>query len=148
MLDLIAIPFGWVMYLIYQLVHSYGLSILLFTIFIKLLTLPNTYQMQVNQARQGLLAPKLLKIKKSFATNMQRQQEETQKLYKEEGINQTAGCLSGILMMFLLVGVYRVVMQPLTFILRYSSVDLENAKTLLINWATNNDLINSIQEQL
>ena len=148
MLDLIAIPFGWVMYLIYQLVHSYGLSILLFTIFIKLLTLPNTYKMQVNQARQGLLAPKLLKIKKSFATNMQRQQEETQKLYKEEGINQTAGCLSGILMMFLLVGVYRVVMQPLTFILRYSSVDLENAKTLLINWATNNDLINSIQEQL
>ena len=148
MLDLIAIPLGWVMYLIYQLVHSYGVSILLFTIFVKLLTLPNTYKMQVNQARQGLLGPKLLKIRKSFASNMQRQQEETQKLYKEEGINQTAGCLGGILTMFLLFGVYRVVLQPLTFILRYSSVDLENAKTLLTTWATDNGIIDSIQSQL
>ena len=148
MLDLIAVPFGWVMYLIYQLVHSYGFSILLFTVFVKFLTLPNTYKMQVNQARQGLLAPKLLKIKKSFATNMQRQQEETQKLYREEGVNQTAGCLSSFLMMFLLLGVYRVVMQPLTFILRYSSVDLENAKTLLTTWATDNGIIDSIQSQL
>ena len=66
MFNLIAIPLGWVMWAIYQVVHSYGLSILLFTLFIKLLTLPSTYKMQVNQARIALLSPQLQKLKKSF----------------------------------------------------------------------------------
>ncbi|MBQ5337938.1 MAG: YidC/Oxa1 family membrane protein insertase, partial [Oscillospiraceae bacterium] len=87
------------MYLIYQIIPSYGIAIILFTLVIKLLTLPNTYKMQVNQARQGLIAPKLEKIKKSFANNPQRFQEEQNKLYQQEGINQTAGCLGSILMM-------------------------------------------------
>ena len=45
MFKLIAIPFGWIMYLIYQVVHSYGISIILFTIIVKLVTMPSTYKM-------------------------------------------------------------------------------------------------------
>ena len=146
MFDLIAIPLGWLMYLIYQVVHSYGISLIIFTLLVKLLTLPGTYKSQLNMARQGLIAPKLNKIRKSFASNPQRIQEETQKLFREEGINQTAGCLGSLLTMFLLFGVYRVVMQPLTHILRYSAIELENAKNLLIDWATNHNLLNDIQQ--
>lgn len=148
MTSLIAIPLGWLMYLIYQITHSYGISIILFTLVIKLLTLPSTYKQQVNSARQGLIAPKLQKIRKSFATNPQRMQEETQKVMKEEGINQFSGCLGSIVTMFLLFGVYRVVLQPLTYILRYSGADLENAKMLLTTWATENNLINDIQSSI
>ena len=55
---------GSILYGIYQVVHNYGLSMILFTLLIKLLTLPSTYKMQVNQARQGMIAPKIAKIKK------------------------------------------------------------------------------------
>jgi YidC/Oxa1 family membrane protein insertase len=75
-------------------------------------------------------------------------QEETSKLMKEEGINQTAGCLSSFIMMFLLIGVYRVVLQPLTYILRYTAADIENAVTLLTSWATENNIINDIQSAI
>ena len=87
MFDLIAIPFGWVMWGIYQIFHNYGLSILLFTVFLKLITLHSTYKMQVNQARMGLLSDKVAKLRKSFANNQQRFQEEQNKLYTEEGVN-------------------------------------------------------------
>ena len=38
-MSLIAKLFGWIMYLIYQIIPSYGIAIILFTIVIKLLTL-------------------------------------------------------------------------------------------------------------
>ncbi len=133
-MNLIAKLLGWIMYLIYQIIPSYGISIILFTFVIKLLTLPNTYKMQVNSARQGLLAPKLEKLRKSFANNPQRMQEEQNKLFQEEGINQTAGCLGSILTMILLLGVYQVVMRPLTYVLRLAPEQITEAKDLLTKW--------------
>lgn len=137
MFNLIAIPFGWIMRMIYQVVHSYGISILLFTIFIKLVTLPGTYKTQVNQARMGLIGDKLAKLRKAYPNNPQRQQEEQQKLYSEEGINPSSGCLMNLLTLFIIFPVYRVVMQPLTYILQISSETIEKAKTLLIDFMTN-----------
>lgn len=134
MFKLIAIPFGWIMYLIYQVVHSYGISIILFTIIVKLVTMPSTYKMQVNQARMGLLSPKLERIKKSFPNNQQRQQEETTKLYSEEGVNPGSGCLGSLITILLVLGVYRVVMQPLTYILRFPGETIDKAKDLLLTW--------------
>lgn len=122
------------MYLIYQIIPSYGISIILFTIVVKLLTMPNTYKMQLNQARQGLIAPKLEKIRKSFVNNPQRVQEEQTKLFQEEGINQTAGCLGSILTMVLLLGVYQVVMRPLTYVMRLVPEEITEAKDLLTSW--------------
>lgn len=140
MFNLIAIPLGWVMWAIYQVVHSYGLSILLFTLFIKLLTLPSTYKMQVNQARIALLSPQLQKLKKSFANNQQRFQEEQNKLYAAEGVNPSGGCLGSIITMFILLGVYRVVMQPLKFILRIDSGMISQATDALKKWLEQNNL--------
>jgi len=128
------------MWAIYQVVHSYGISILLFTLFVKLLTLPSTYKMQVNSARMGLVAPKLEKLKKSFANNPQRMQEEQTKLYSQEGINPGSGCVGSLITMILLLGVYRVVLKPLTYILRISNDTLTNAQTTLSDWLTKNSI--------
>ncbi len=140
-MSLIAKVLGWIMYLIYQLIPSYGIAIILFTIVVKLLTLPNTYKMQINSARQGLLAPKLEKIRKSFVNNPQRIQEEQNKLFQEEGINQTAGCLGSILTMVLLLGVYQVVMQPLTYVLRLAPERITEAKDLLMSWLESQNIV-------
>ena len=140
MFDLIAIPLGWVMYGIYQVVHNYGISLVIFTIFIKLLTLPSTYKMQVNTARMGLVAPKIDKIKKAYPNNPQRVQEEQNKLYTEEGINPSAGCLGSLVTMLLLFGVYRVVLKPLTHILRISNETLTQAQTALSTWLEQNNI--------
>lgn len=137
---LIAKLFGWVMYLIYQVIPNYGISIILFTLVIKLLTLPSTYKMQVNSARQGLIAPKIEKLKKSFANNPTRLQEEQNKLFQQEGINPSAGCLGSLITMFLILGVYQVVMRPLTYVLRIGSDQINEAKSLLESWLSSQNI--------
>ena len=118
--DLIGIPFGYLMRLIYAIFKNYAVSIIVFTIITRLLMFPVSYSTQKNSARMTLLNPKLEKLKKSFASNPQRLQEEQQKLYQEEGINPMASCLPTFIQMFLLFGVLDVVYKPLTHILDMS----------------------------
>jgi YidC/Oxa1 family membrane protein insertase len=67
-----------------------------------------------------LLNPKLEKLKKSFANNPQRLQEEQQKLYQQEGVNPMGSCLLMFIQMFLLFGVIDVIYKPITHILNIS----------------------------
>ncbi|MCQ2417048.1 MAG: YidC/Oxa1 family membrane protein insertase [Oscillospiraceae bacterium] len=139
-MNLISQLLGWVMYGIYNVVHSYGFSIILSTLVIKILTLPATYATQVNQARMGLISSKVEKIKKSFANNPTRFQEEQNKLYQQEGINPSSGCLSSILMMVLILGFYGVVTRPVTYILHMDSEMITKAQSLLTDWLNNANL--------
>ncbi len=139
MFDLIAIPFGWFMRVVYQVVDSYGISIILFTILLKLITLPSSYKTQVNQARIALLNPRMEKIRKSFSNNPAKLQEEQTRLYSEEGINPSAGCLSNLVTMIVLLGVYQVVMRPITYILRLKD-EAANALSLLSTWLAENNI--------
>lgn len=108
------------MQLIQYVFKNYAVSIIVFTIVTKLLLFPVNYKTQKNTARMQLLQPKLEKIKKSFANNPQRVQEEQNKLYAEEGINPMAGCMPMLVQMLLLFGVLDVVYKPITHILRIS----------------------------
>lgn len=118
--DIIGVPFGYLMSLIYDLVGNYGVAIILFTIVTKLLLLPVNYHTQKNSARMQLLNPKLEKLRKSYANNPNKLQEEQQKLYQQEGLNPMGSCLPSFIQMFLLFGVLDVVYKPLTHILHFS----------------------------
>lgn len=115
--DIFGIPFGYLMSWIYNVIPNYAIAIIIFTLVTKLLFLPMNYKTQKDSARMRLLQPKLQKIQKSFANNPTRQQEETMKLYQQEGINQMASCLPMFIQMFLLFGVIDVVYKPITHIL-------------------------------
>ena len=117
--DIIGIPFGYLMMLIFNICNNYAVSIIIFTVVTKLLLLPVNYKTQKNAARMQLLSPKLEKLRKSYSNNQQKLQEETQKLYVQEGINPMGSCLPAFIQMFLLFGVLDVVYKPLTHILRF-----------------------------
>ena len=118
--DIIGVPFGYLMYLIYSLCHNYAFAIIIFTVVTKLLLFPVNYHTQKSSARMQLLNPKMEKLRKSFASNPQRLQEEQQKLYQQEGINPMGSCLPAFVQMFLLFGVIDVVYKPITHILHIS----------------------------
>ncbi|MDE5937196.1 MAG: membrane protein insertase YidC, partial [Ruminococcus sp.] len=140
--DIIGIPFGYLMSWIYQLVPNYAIAIIVFTLVTKLLLFPVNYKTQKSSARMQLLQPKLQKIQKSFANNPQRQQEETMKLYQEEGINQMASCLPMFVQMFLLFGVIDVVYKPITHILHITKSVRTAAVEIASNIATEFGIIN------
>lgn len=140
MSKILGYPLGFIMYGIYSLVKDYGLALILFTLLVKLLLFPLSYKQQKNMAKQQALNPKLEKLRKSFANNQQRYQEEQMKLYAEEGINPMASCLPMIIQLALVYGILDVVYRPLTHILRISKDTIQTARTALETYINTNGL--------
>lgn len=114
-------PFGWIMRIIYDVVQNYGVAIILFTLFTKIILFPITYKQMKNSSKMQLLNPKIEKLRKSYKNNPQKLQEEQMKLYAEEGVNMGGSCLPMILQFVILFGVLDVVYRPLAHIMKISS---------------------------
>lgn len=63
------------------------------------------------------LTPQIQDIQRRYANDPQKQQELTQKLYQEQGVSMTGGCLWSFIPMLILIPLYSVIRQPLTYIL-------------------------------
>lgn len=131
-IDLIAIPLGFIMKLIYSWVGNYGIAIILFTLFTKLLLLPVSYKQQKNAARMQLINPKLKKLQEKYKDKPEKLQLEQSKLYQEENINPYSSCLTSFIPLILLWGVLAVVYKPMTFIMDYKKPVIEEAKSIVL----------------
>ena len=112
--------FGYIMLFFYGIVDgfngSYGIAIILFTIFARLVTLPSTISQQKGMAKQQRLAPKIRRIQEKYAGNQQKIQEETQNLYAREGYNpMSAGCIPLLIQFPFIIGLYGVLYKPLRY---------------------------------
>ena len=115
----IGYPLGWVMWFIYNFLgNSYVLSLLLFTIFTRLILLPSNIKQQKNMVKNAMLKPKLDALQKKYGKNKEKYQEEMMKLYEKEGFNPMSGCLPMLIQFPILFGLIDVVYKPLTHILR------------------------------
>ena len=101
------------MWPIYLLLQNFGWAILIFTIILKLATLPLTLKQQKNMAYSQLFAPRVKEIQRKYRDNREKQAEEMQKL-QAEGYNPTGGCGPLILTMLILFGMIDVVYKPMT----------------------------------
>jgi len=128
--ELIGYPLGFVMWAIYQVFKNYGVSILLFTIVTRLVLFPLSVKQQKSSAAMAAFSPKLEKLKKQYANNPQKLQEEQMKLYAEEDINPMASCLPMIPQLLFLYGIFDVVYRPLTHILHITKADVTALKEI------------------
>jgi YidC/Oxa1 family membrane protein insertase len=128
------------MYGIYLLVKDYGLAMIIFTILVKLLIFPLSYHQQKGIVKQQALAPKIEKLKKSYANNQEKFQEEQMKLYSEAGVNPMASCLPLLIQLPIVYGILDVVYRPLTHILRLSKTTINEATEALSAYFTANDI--------
>lgn len=109
-------PMGW----IYDLVQNYGLSIILFTILLKIVLFPISYKQHKSSLAMVRLRPYQEELMKKYGSNRQRYSEELQKLYQREGYNPMSSCLPMLLQMPLLFMMYTIIRRPLTFMAGWS----------------------------
>lgn len=124
---LITRPMGFIIEFIYNLVQNYGLSIIIFTILIKLIIMPLSIRSQKAMRKQQKLQPYMTELQKKYANDKEKLQMETMKLYKENNISMTGGCLPLLIQFPILIGLYRVIQKPLTYLL---GVDFSAAEAL------------------
>ena len=100
-------PLLWLLQKFWEFTGSWGVAIVLLTIFVKLITLYWTTKSMRSMKAMAALAPQLKALQTKYGDDKQRQQAETMALYKEHGVNPVAGCLPILLQMPIWIALYR-----------------------------------------
>ena len=124
-------PLGWIMRFIYDFIQNYGFTLIIFTVLVRLLMFPLSVKQQKSTAKMQLFQPKIQKLQKQYKNDKQRLQEETMKLYEQEGYNPMSSCLPLLINMVVLFGMIDVVYKPLKHLLGVSSDLISQATDLL-----------------
>lgn len=100
------LPVFNVLMLIYQGVHSFGLSIILLTLLIRGSLFPLTRKQLASSRKMQELAPKLKQIQAQYRGDTQGMVAAQQALYKENGVSMYGGCLPLLIQMPFLYALY------------------------------------------
>ena len=141
-MDFIAKPFGVLMRFIYETIafENYGLAIIFFSIFVRLLLLPLNIKQQRSMERQQALMPEIEALKKQFKNDPKRLQEEQAQLYSRHQINPYSGCLPMLLQYPLIIVVYQIIRQPLTYIAGMTAEQIGGGTGIIDEIAINSSL--------
>lgn len=120
MIDAIASLFGAVVRLIYNLVgENYGLSIIIFAVLTKIILFPLNLKQAKTTEEMRKIAPIEQEIRKKYKGAKDSNEKialELQKVYAEHKINPMAGCLPALLQIPIVIAMFYIVKQPLTYI--------------------------------
>ena len=136
MMDIINVPFGYVIRFCNMLVNNnYLFALFLFAIIIEILLLPFGIKQQKNSIKQASLRPKEMAIRKKYAgrddnPTKQKMTQEIQDLYQKEGYNPMGGCLPLLIQMPILLALYNIVMNPLKYICQLSESTIEQLASI------------------
>jgi YidC/Oxa1 family membrane protein insertase len=87
-------------------IANWGLTIIVFTLLVKLIFWPLTVQqIRASRAMQDL-QPKLNDLKKMYGKDREKLMQEQMRLYKENSVNPTAGCLPLLIQFPIWIGLY------------------------------------------
>lgn len=124
----IGTPLGWLMWLCYQLVGSYGIAILVFTLLSKVILLPLSIVVQKNSIKMIRLQPEINRITVSHYGDKDTITDETMALYKREKYSPLLGMVPMLIQIVLVLGLIQVIYNPMQHLLH---VDAEVCRSLV-----------------
>ena len=117
-LDL-AVDFGWFYILtkpifyaldkLYEVTGNFGVAILIFTVFAKLVFFPLANYSYRSMSKMKLLGPKMTEIRERLKEDPQAMQKAIMGLYKGEGVNPASGCLPMLVQIPVFFSLYKVI---------------------------------------
>ena len=112
---------GMIMNVIYNTLESLGignigLSIIIFTIVMRIILFPTSFRQQKSSRMMQLMQPEMKAIQEKYKNktdnaSMMAQQAEMKALYEKYGTSMTGGCLPLLLQMPVIFALYRIIMN-------------------------------------
>ena len=121
---------------LYQLLfNNFTLTILVFTVLIRLITYPLTYQQQKSTRKLAELqqSDAWKKMQEKFGKDKEKMAQEQMKLYQEAGVNPFGSCLPTLIQFPVLIGLY----QAINLAMAASPVQLLDLSTHIYNFLPN-----------
>lgn len=100
---------GWVMGIIYNLIQNYGLSIIIFTLFTKIILFPLSLLTQKNSINMVRLMPEENALKIKYIDDKDKLADERLALYKKYKYNPLLGSVPLLLQIPLVLGLVYVI---------------------------------------
>ena len=146
--NIITVPFGWLLGILYQLTANYGVAMILFTIFVKLILAPITAKSKKSTMKMSRITPLVQDIQKRYEGDQQKMNEALQTLYKEEGVSMGAGCLWSLVPLLILFPLLSIIREPIVYLLHESADNaakiVETIKANAPNLFSGNDYYNQV----
>ena len=128
-------PFAWLLLFFYNLFNSYGLALILFGVVIKLVLFPVTLKSKKSMIQTTMLSSKMQQLQKQYGKDKERYNLEVQKLYQREKVNPMGGCLWSLIPMVVLIALFGIIREPLTYFM-HLSVEQIQALAAQLDWET------------
>ena len=118
-------PFAWLLLTFYNWFDSYGLALILFGVVIKLILFPVTLKSKKSMIQTSLLSGKMQQLQKQYGKDRERYNMEVQKLYEREKVNPMGGCLWSFIPVVLLIALFYIIREPLTYFMSLSAEQIQ-----------------------
>lgn len=102
------------LYLYNLLGHNFALSITVFTVLVRLITLPLTLPQQRSAKKMQKLKPELDELQKKHKDDKEALTQKQMELYKQHGVNPMSGCLPMLIQFPIWIGLYQSIVQALS----------------------------------
>ncbi len=90
---------------------NFGLAIVVFTVFVRLITTPFTIKQLRSSQAMARLQPQIKALQKKYAKDREKLSQETMNLYKEAGVNPLGGCLPALIPWPIMIALYQSIIQ-------------------------------------
>ena len=105
---ILSVPILRMLQFFYEYVSNFGVSIIIVTLIIRLITFPLQYKSFKSMKKMQQLQPEMTKIKEKYKDDPKRMQQETMELFKRGGANPLGGCFPMFLQMPVFFAFYQV----------------------------------------
>ncbi len=130
--NIINTPLGYVIRFFADIFNgSFAASVFAFTLLINIILIPLSIKSQKSSVQQTRIKPKLDELKRRYGDDKQKYNEAMQKLYQEENISMSGGCLPMILRLVLMMSIYWLILSPLTYMTGIDSARIKNVTSTI-----------------
>ena len=95
-----------IMKAMHSFINNYALTIILFTILIKLVVMPLNLKSRRSTMRMASVQPKMQALQEKYKDDQEKLNQKMQELYRKEGVSPMGGCLPMIFSMFILFAMF------------------------------------------
>lgn len=118
-----AVDFGWFWFIAIPLLQllrlfdrvfgNYGVSIILLTVLVKVVTIPLTRAQYRSMQKMQQIQPHLERLKERYKDDSSGMQREMMELYRKHGVNPFSGCVPMLLQIPIFVGLYNALLNAI-----------------------------------
>ena len=109
---------GSLLLFIYNIVNNYAISIIIFTVVVKVVMVPLTFKQLRSTKLMQEMQPKIQAIQKKYKHDQETLNVKLMELYKENKFNPLSGCLPMFIQFPILIGLFGVLRDPLTYVFK------------------------------